>query len=70
MLVMASSKRPKPFAPSNHSPEKRTVQYSIRMTDVELALLEQEAAKRGITSLNLVRLLLAEGLSPTRKSRR
>lgn len=70
MLVMASNKRPMPFAPSDRTPEKRTVQYSIRMTDSELALLEREAAKRGITTLNLVRVLLADGLSTRRKRRR
>ncbi len=70
MFVMASQKKPGPFAPSDRAPEKRTVQYSIRMTDSEHALLEDEAAKRGITSLNLVRLLLAEGLLLRRKRRK
>ena len=70
MFVMASQKKPGPFAHSDRFPEKRRIQFSIRMSDSENALIEQEAAKRGISALNLVRTLLAEGLSRPRKSRK
>ena len=70
MLVMASQGKPPLFTLSDRTVEKRTVQYSIRMTTSELAALEAEAAQRGITSLNLVRLILAEALAPARASKK
>lgn len=67
---MAPKRKPDIFAPSDRAREKRTVQYSLRMSDSELALLEREAARRGVTSLNLIRELLANALARKRKSRR
>lgn len=70
MLVMASQKPPKVFAPSDRAPEKRTVQYTLRLTDTERDILEREATDRGVTALNLIRQFLAEGLSPKRRSKK
>ena len=70
MLLMASHRRPPPFAPSDRSAEKRTVQFTFRMTSTELAILESAAAKRGITVLNLIRVLIADGLASRRNVKR
>ena len=64
------SQRTRPFAPSVLSAEKRTVQFTFRMTSTELALLERAAEKRGLTVLNLIRLLIADGLSGRRNLKR
>lgn len=63
-----ASKRP--FEPSPWTAEKRTVSFTFRMTGSEHALLEREAEKRGVTVLNLIRQLIADGLIAPRKSKR
>lgn len=69
MLVMVS-RRPPPFAPSNRELEKRVHQYTLRLTDSENEILEQEAVKNGVTALNMMRRILAAGLSPRPKRKR
>ena len=66
MLIMA----PRPFAPSDRAQEKRINCYMLRLTDTERAILERAAAKQGVTAINLIRQLLADGLAPLRKPRR
>lgn len=52
----------KPFEPTSHAPEKRSNQFNLRLTDSERSILETEAAKRGVTALNLIRWLITDGL--------
>ena len=70
MLVMASQKPPRAFAPSDRAPEKRTVQYTLRLTDTERDILERAAAAAGVTALNLIRQFLADGLAPKRRPKK
>lgn len=70
MFVMASRRPPEPFAPSNRAPEKRVHQFTLRLTDRELDILEREAAKNGVSALNMIREILAERLAPPRKRSR
>ena len=70
MSVSVASRRPPPFSPSVYEPEKRTVQYTLRLTASENAVLEQEAEKKGVTALNFIRAILAERLLRRSKSRR
>ena len=70
MLVMAGNK---PFAPTIYGPEKRNFPYTLRLTNSEHEILEGEAARRGMTALNLVRQILADKLgniSRRRKTKR
>ena len=67
---MATVRRIPPFAPSDRAPEKRTVQYTLRLTDTEREILERAAAKAGKTALNLIRQYIADGLSTHRKPKR
>lgn len=56
-----------PFAPSNRAPEKRAITFTVRQTATEREILEREAERRGMTSLNLVRLFIAEGLKRSKQ---
>ena len=69
MLVMASRRRP-PFSPSIYGPEKRVNQFTLRLTDSEVAILNREAAKLGVSALNMIRAILTERLVTRRKRRR
>lgn len=66
-MLVTVSKRPPPFSPTIYEPEKRTHQFTLRLTDAETAILEREAEKNGITALNQIRAILAERLLPSRK---
>ena len=70
MLVMASQKPPRAFAPSDRAPAKPTVQYTLRLTDTERDILERAAAAAGVTALNLIRQFLADGLAPKRRPKK
>lgn len=67
---MASTRRPPPFSASIYEPEKRSHQFTLRLTDSELEILDREAAKNGVTALNMIRAILAKRLSPRRKRKR
>ena len=70
MIVMAPKRRPPAFSPSIYEPEKRDRQFTLRLTDSEFEVLEREAAKHGVTALNMIRKILAARLVPRRKRTR
>ena len=70
MSVTMSSRRPPPFSPSIYEPEKRTVKYTLRLTDSENDVLKAKAEKSGLTELNQIRAILSDALLPRSKSRR
>lgn len=69
-MIVSVADRRRPFAPSPHTPEKRDVRYTLRLSESEKAILERLAAKRGVTAINLMRIILAEALLRQRNSSR
>ena len=65
--MLMAEKRPPPFSPSAHAPEKRSNQMNVRLTDSELSLLDREARRLGVTTINLMRMMLREGLRRARR---
>ena len=70
MLVTVSRRPPTLFAASEKTAEKRDIAWTLRLTSSERDALEEEAAKRGVTAINLIRLLIADGLGTRRKPKR
>ena len=69
MLLMATN-RPPLFTVSDRIAEKRGVSWTLRLTGSERDALEHEAAKRGMSAINLIRVLIANGLLARRKTKR
>ena len=65
--MLMAEKRPPPFSPSALAPEKRSNQMNVRLTDSELSLLDREARRLGVTTINLMRMMLREGLRRARR---